>query len=233
MSVRRSIAFTAATLCAVSVALASQPATALAVIELPLRVHLIESTVHDLDASFVEDHHITDRLTHLNKMFAPAAIQWKLDRIQRDRPADTKPFERAVAGEKKQRSLPALVRGADLLTPNGFDLYVVRNLNDIDLGGAFRCHVTADLAGPSAAFIAAHDARGGAQPLRKWAHELGHALSLAHTPCESKYADNLMMSGRCEQAHPKRIALDASQIERARIQATTGHPATCEKAKGK
>jgi hypothetical protein len=197
---------------------------------LPLRVHLVASKIHDLDAaSIVTDGAVKDRMKHINRIFEPAGIQFELESIRRDRAADTGPFRRAAKGEPKQRALTALVNPSDLIAPKGLDLYVLRDLSPVKKGGAYRCTVRSDGTGPGAAFIAARSAKDGIQPLRKWAHELGHALNLGHVPCETRWSDNLMMSGKCEHGEASRSALTAEQVTRLKAQARQGKPAACRR----
>jgi hypothetical protein len=166
---------------------------------------------------------------HINRIFEPAGIQFELESIRRDRAADTGPFRRAAKGEPKQRALTALVDPSDLIAPKGLDLYVLRDLSPVKKGGAYRCTVRADGTGPGAAFIAARSSKDGIQPLRKWAHELGHALGLGHVPCGTEWADNLMMSGKCEHGKASRSALTVEQVAKLSTQARQGRPASCRR----
>ncbi len=194
-----------------------------------LRVHILKSSVHDLDAAaIVDDVDITSRMQHINNIFEPTSIRWELEGIQRDQAADVGPFKRVAAGKSTKASLPPLVDPADLIWPEGLDLYVARDFSAAGLGGAYRCTLTKDQKGPGVAFIAARAKNDSVQALRKWAHELGHALGLAHTPCTPEWADNLMMSGKCEHAKPRRIRLRAEQVVKAQKQAATGLPAKCK-----
>ena len=199
---------------------------------LPLRIHVVQSDVYDLNAAaVVTDDAIRDRVGHINRIFDSAGIQFELESIRRDRAADTRPFKRAAQGEPKQRALTALVAPGDLIAPQGLDLYVLRDLSPLNKGGAYRCALSSDGTGPGAAFIAARSRSDKIQPLRKWAHELGHALNLPHVPCEVGGAENLMMSGKCEHGKPSRVALTDKQIARLQAQARTGRAAACRRDK--
>jgi len=199
-------------------------------ITLPLRVHVVKSEIYDLNAAaVVKDGAIRDRLVHINRIFDAAGIQFELESIRRPRPADAGPFKRAAKGERKQPALTALVAPRDLVSPKGLDLYVLRDLSAVDKGGAYRCSVAGNGTGPGAAFIAARTPNDRAQALRKWAHELGHALGLRHVPCEPEWAENLMMSGRCDHAKASRVALVTNQISLSRAQARKGHSVACGK----
>jgi len=225
VNARRQIALL---LAIVTVGLTLLPASATgdSAVTLLLRVHIVESSVFDLNAAaIVKEKHITDRVEHINNMFAPAGIRWKVEDIRFDRAANTLPFERAAKGREGLAPLPALVRRRDLIGPKGFDLYVIRDLSELGIGGAYRCG--ADPKRSGVAFIAARTANDNVQRLRKWAHELGHALALSHAPCEEEWADNLMMSSRCEHAEPRRIQLIDRQIQRIAEQAPNG-PAPCK-----
>ncbi len=197
-------------------------------LQLPLRVHVLESTERPLDASRVVDEAVVrERLREINAIFAPAGIEWVLQGVVTERPASDETFRRALTGgEKPAPALKALVRSTTRLSPSGFDLYVTRDLSDLKIGGAYLC-TTDGGRGTGAAFIAAENGKGQPLAVRKWAHELGHALGLRHTPCEGRYAGRLMMSGRCQHAEPKRVALTDEEIARARKQALTGGPAPC------
>ena len=196
---------------------------------LPLRVHLLKSSVDALDgASVIGASEIREKIRRVNTAFAPAGVSWHIDRIEVERVQDSGPYRAAVRDDgPRGKALLSLVDTRHLMAPRGWDLYVARDLSKLDLGGAYKCSVDG-IRGHGAAFIGAHNAKGKPHPTRKWAHDLGHAMGLSHTPCEPELKDRLMMSGRCEHAAPKRIALDARERRQIARQAQIGGPAACK-----
>lgn len=219
-----------ALLAAVSAALvAARPGWAVDVVVVPLRVHLISSSVRDLNgANAVSTVEVRERLDLINQAFRPAGVRFELDAVQTETVGHPAAWSAAVRGDGPRRdAYQSLVDPTRMIAPRGLDLYVVRTLADMELGGLYSCNV--DGTGRGAAFIAVETDDGTAQPTRKWAHELGHALGLRHTPCDATHADNLMMSGRCEHADRGRVALDAVQREQVRRQALAGGPMPCRR----
>ena len=97
----------------------------------------------------------------------------------------------------------------------------------VGFGGVYTCAVQKKQ-GKGTVFVPLKASGGKPQAARKWAHEMGHAMGLPHTPCEEKYKDNLMMSGNCKLANPDRIDLNANQIVQIAKQYEVGGPVSCK-----
>jgi hypothetical protein len=159
-------------------------------------------------------------------MFAPAGISWSLESYLVESPPSDEALRQALASGRRPAALRSIVSAPSRLSPAGFDLYVVRTLSAVQIGGAYLCSVDGEV-GHGVAFIGAEDGRGRPLPVRKWAHELGHSLGLPHAPCEAAYTGQLMTSGTCAIAEPGREALSDAEIARMRDQASTGSPSPC------
>lgn len=194
---------------------------------LPLRIHLLQSSVTELDgAGAIAASDLQDRVAAINRMFEPAGVQWQVESIRTEAVGNEAPYHEVLArGGKPAPAVRALMTPASMLAPKGFDLYVARDLSKLRIGGAYLCSPTGD--GKGASIIGAQTARGRPLPTRKWAHELGHALGLSHTPCTPEFAGRLMMSSRCPYAEGDRAGMDRQEIERIRAQIAAGGPAPC------
>jgi hypothetical protein len=198
------------------------PATAM------LRVHIIGSSVDALDgASVIDQAGVENYLVAINDTFAVANITWVLESVVVQPATDESAYLAAVqAGTTGAVPLAANVDTTTLLAPNGWDMFVVKRTSDLGFGGAYRCTLD-DGSAPGGVFVPALAANGQPQDMRKWTHELGHAMGLPHTPCAASHADNLMMSGACNLAEPDRTALTQTQIERIIAQLAVGGPVAC------
>lgn len=214
---------------AAAMLVAARPGWAVDVVVVPLRVHLLSSGVRALNgAAATSTLAVQERVDQINRAFQPAGVRFEVDRVSTETVRDHSAWTAATRGSGSPReAYGALVDPMRMLAPRGIDLYVVRTLGDMRIGGMFTCNVAG--ADRGAAFIGVETTDGSRLPTRKWAHELGHALGLRHTPCEPAYADNLMMSGTCSYAERSRVALDAEQREQARSQALAGGPIPCRR----
>jgi hypothetical protein len=206
-------------------------AHALEPIELPVRVHLVASSNEQLDSSDTRQRDIERRFRDINRAFAPAGIVWRVESIVVDRPSGAdSAYAAASADHGQRRNALNLLRSAPTrLAPGGFDLYVIEKMGPVGIGGAYQC-AAGEPPGMGAAFVSARGPRGDL-PTRKWAHELGHALGLQHTPCSREMADRMMMSGKCSYAEPGRVGFTAAEIAVMREQAATGHAAPCHRSR--
>ncbi len=197
----------------------------------PLRIHLMASTdLRALDgAGAIDEAELLERIAAVNDIFAPAGVRWVVDSIEavpaihEDRALD------AIADDRAgMATLAHTLPEDELLSPDGWDLVVVRNTAVFGFGGVFTCGV-GGAGGPAAAFVPVTNSGGQeAQDLRKWAHELGHASGLAHTPCNADWTSNLMMSGRCAPAELDRVGFSADQLRTMKRRLRKGHPSLCK-----
>jgi hypothetical protein len=197
---------------------------------LPLRVHLVASTVTELDgANATDEAAIRRRFERINEAWLPAGIVWQVETVPVDTLLDTSLYE-AARGQKDPKltgpALASIAGSGQFLAPNGWDLFVVRTTSKLGFDGSYKCQLKHQTSG--AAFISAESTRDKPLASRKWAHELGHSMGLDHTPCEPKYADRLMMSGRCEFAKRGRHGLSADEINQIKRQAGLGRPVACD-----
>lgn len=210
-------------LLAVGLAGASTP------VEVSLRVHMMQSGHSEIGTGGTQRALLRHRAREINDIFAPTGIRFVHDSTRYPRVTDTSAWRAVKPRDRPSRkvALLSLVRQSEMLAPAGLDLFVVDSFDRFDIGGAYQCAAGGE--GRGAAFIAIHGPQGRELHPRKWAHELGHALGLPHTPCESRYADNLMMSGKCEHARRGRVDLNRRQVEIMRAQAIRGGPARCKR----
>jgi hypothetical protein len=195
-----------------------------------LRVHLVSAPgLRPLDAaSAIDEAEILDRMDAVNAIFAEAGIEWQVESIDvveavhlEATAADLDAGRAGIA--ELARAAPRSALGED----GGWDLFVVRNTAPFGFGGVFACGVGGE-GGPSAAFVPVFDSSGRRpQVIRKWAHELGHAAGLPHTPCAAEAADRLMMSGTCALAEPGRIGFSEDELRAMRRRLRWGRPAAC------
>ncbi|MEN0065972.1 MAG: hypothetical protein AAGA48_27775 [Myxococcota bacterium] len=193
---------------------------------LPLRVHLFASDNPDVDARGLRaGSTLSTQLEGIDEIFAPARVAWQVESVVVEPVGALGPWQEAAAGRQHHTAaLKALVRPKQRLAPQGFDLYVVGNLTTLKVGGAFLCD-----AERGGAFVSARTGRGKLPPVRKWAHELGHALGLRHTLCRPEAAERLMMSGHCTEAIPGRKGLSDKEVAQIRTQATRRTSVSCRK----
>lgn len=205
----------------------AEPGSQYEPIVLKLRVHLMESSVRELQGKrSVESGQVTQRMGHINKAFAAAGIRWVLDQQRDHRVVNTSAWKRATRTKEKADRVSAfrsLMDRSDLLNPRGFDLFVGRDLRESGVQGVYLCPMVAGQR-IGVAFISNEHGNGNTLASRKWAHELGHALGLRHTECDPAHADSLMMSGKCEHAKPFRKGLSAQEISTIRDNAQRGRP---------
>jgi hypothetical protein len=192
----------------------------------PLRVHLLSAPAgHPLDgAGSIDETELGERLAAVNDVFAPVGVEWTVESVVVTEARRVDQTTAAIeAGKAGMATLMAAIPEPALLSPDGWDLVVVGETADFGFGGVFTCGVGGK-GGPAAAVVPVRSGAGGPQDLRKWAHELGHAVSLGHTPCTERYRDNLMMSGKCERADPERTGFTAAQREELERRLRRGHP---------
>ncbi len=194
-----------------------------------LRVHLLAAPAgHPLDgAGRIDRTELDARLAAANEIFAPAGVEWTVESVV-ETPARRVAATTAAldGGTAAARTLMAAIPAGALLSPEGWDLVVVDQTDGFGFGGIFTCGVGGK-GGPAAAVVPVRAGSGRDQDLRKWAHELGHAAGLGHTPCTERWADNLMMSGRCDRADPERTGLSDGQLDELEQRLRRGRPMRC------
>ena len=193
-----------------------------------VRIHIISSTVDDLDAASIYTPEMIDEFfVHINETFAVANLHWEIESIQTHLAQNEQAYLDAVAaGVVGAQSLKQNVDPSEMLAPLGWDIFVVRQTYKLGFGGVYVCSVNGE-EGMGTIFVPLLNNIGESQQKRKWSHEVGHATGLPHTPCEPEYADNLMMSGSCPEGNPERMSLNEQEILRILEQYTIGGPAKC------
>jgi hypothetical protein len=184
-------------------------------LELSLRVHLMESEHSDALTTSLSAGEVDEVMAGINQVWAQAGIRWSLESLRRsEAEGDPHAFQRIV-----DRQLPpfagvmAGVLPRDDLTSGAWDVFLIRELGGI-AGGIYFPAIPAVLQ-PEVDPLGFRGLDGGL--VRILSHELGHALGLPHVSCTEN--GNLMAPG-CLQG--QRTRLSDAQIEAARGQALTG-----------
>lgn len=186
--------------------------TTLNVIELPVRVHLLSSDDPALDSQ-LDESEVREIFRRVNEVWDAAGIRWVIESIIEE-------GARAIPSRERERQGPEQVTFVaqavprENLTDHMWHVFFVRRMT-----GAPGIYV-----GTLPAVIQSEVDPWGAPGLegvvvRVLAHELGHALNLAHVPCVRE--GNLMAAG-CDSEN--RIRLTEAQVEVAREQAVSGGP---------
>jgi hypothetical protein len=196
--------------------------------EVDIRIHILSSNVEALNAEPVtSETDIGDYFDFINNIFGDFGIKWRFESfVYEDALNEDAYFDAMDGGTPGGRALGQNIDLQGMLAPNGFDAYIVRQTADLGFGGVYIC-ATQGEQGQGAVFVPVQNANGNPQAKRKWAHEMGHAMGLPHTPCEEAFSNNLMMSGSCSFSEPGRVHLEQNQIDRIYAQLPVGGPAEC------
>lgn len=187
------------------------------VIRLPLRFHLLTSSINPMLTTTRTDEDVRELVRVANWEWKQAGIEWYVERVVREESVPSAQFDSALAGTipAYQADLISFVPRKELLSP-GWNVFLIRDFGRI-AGGMFRPEIEGVvLAERGFGFELSPSGRGGAT----LAHELGHSLTLGHEPCDST---RNLMSNACS-APGVVSALTPPQIARARAQALTGRP---------
>jgi hypothetical protein len=215
-----------------------------------LRFHLLRAPGSKWLHTTIGRPEIEARVAEVNDVWAPAKIRFVIDDVLHEDAIDPAAHDEATqhflqlkrsaksrgeAASKKERKAwsPAL-RAAKKASSaarfaaipktqridRGIDVFVVGRLPSA--GGVFGC--------PLGGILYSERRKGAEDGLnigKVLAHELGHGLSLAHTPCGDD--ENLMMDAGCKQRKPQNAFLDAGQIAAARGVAASGRARPCKR----
>ena len=196
----------------------------------PLKVHVLSADLPLLDAaSIYTESELSEFIDGCNTIFKPTGVSWEVVEVTIQPALDEGLVVQAVdtgvpAGGV---ALAANVDLSALLAPTGWDAIVVAQTSPLGFGGAYKCSLAPGVDAPGAIFVPLRSGNGSPHQIRKWAHELGHMMSLPHTPCEPAYEDNLMMSSGCEFADLHRVGLTTEQIAAVQAQHAIGGPVAC------
>lgn len=187
------------------------------VIRLPLRFHLLTSSINPMLTTTRTDEDVRELVRVANWEWKQAGIEWYVERVVREESVPSAQFDSALAGTipAYQADLISFVPRKELLSP-GWNVFLIRDFGRI-AGGMFRPEIEGVvLAERGFGFELPPSGRGGAT----LAHELGHSLTLGHELCDST---RNLMSNACS-APGVVSALTPGQVARARAQALTGRP---------
>ena len=179
---------------------------------LPLRIHVLSSSVTPFDATFT-DGEVQSLMARANEVWAQADIRFEVESIVHEGVANEAELMAVAAGSPTPPTLinNALPRGQ--LLSGRWDVFLMHDLSVVaGAPGVFFANLPAVVSSEV-------DPAGLNHPGRILAHELGHSLTLPHVPCTPE--GNLMSPG-CDSADRTRLSDD--QIAAARAQASTGHP---------
>ena len=187
-----------------------------AVIELAVRVHLVQSEQLEALNVRLSDAEVTQLMTAVNETWAQAGIRWSLESIVREDARNESMFRLALTDPTVSPiSVLASVLTRENVRPDIWNVFMIRDFGG-GLGGVYLgidgVVVSAEI-DPSGL----RDIDGGMA--RVLAHELSHSLGLVHVPCTAR--GNLMAAG-CTLG--SRTLLDATQRAGARLQAETRRP---------
>jgi hypothetical protein len=203
---------------AASSVLAQEPdssATQRSPISLPVRVHLVQSQIPPLQATF-DERQVREMFARINKVWAAAGIDWSLKEITMQPIASEEVIISAMRGTERVTSdffLESIMNSKQ--SPREWNVFIVHDLTSVM--GAPGIYVSSQ----QGLVVSELDPAGLNDPGRIAAHELGHSLTLVHVKCHSE--GNLMSPG-CRSAD--RTRLETAQIEDARKQAQLGEPVT-------
>ena len=187
-----------------------------AIIELAVRVHLVQSEQLEALDVRLSDAEVTQLMTSVNETWAQAGIRWSVESIVREDARNEAMFRLALMDPRVSpiSVLPSVLTRENV-RPDIWNVFMIRDFGG-GLGGVYLgidgVVVSAEI-DPSGL----RDIEGGMA--RVLAHELGHSVGLVHVPCTAQ--GNLMAAG-CSLG--SRTLLDATQRAGVRLQAQTGRP---------
>lgn len=184
-------------------------------ISLPVKVHLVQSKIPSLQATF-DEQKVQEMFVRINKVWAAAGIYWSLKQTTMQPIASEEVIISAMQGTTEITAdffLKAIMNSKK--SPRKWNVFIVHDLTSVL--GAPGIYVSSQ----QGLVVSELDPAGLNDPGRIAAHELGHSLTLVHVKCHRE--GNLMSPG-CRSAD--RTRLEPAQIEDARRQARLGEPVT-------
>ena len=190
--------------------------TKLEEIVLPLRVHLLRSSViESLNAPITQEQAQT-LVRDVNEVWGQGTIRWIVEVVVEEEAAVTPNVLNAFNGARAVDFpvlLEAIGGGSQAA---GWDVYLVRDFGNAGFAGVY-------FGGTGILFAKLADQNGVIDlanfGTRVLAHELGHSLSLSHVACPPE--GNLMAPGCPGEV---RTRLSDAQVNAARAQASRGRP---------
>ncbi len=183
---------------------------------MPLRVHLLDSDFHDLNA-LQSDEDVHALIGEVNRVWDQARIVWQVEDVVRPRAENESEFLRLQEGEPVDpyTVLPTIVP-RDRLLENRWNVVFVRDLSSFAPGVYLL-----DVAIVVVSELNPEGISPGGAAGRILAHELGHSLGLQHVACT---VEGNLMAPSCFGLD--RTHLTSAQIAASRLQAATGRPFT-------